>query len=97
MLLQSLLADGQWAFLLNGYFGVQMLMHQELVAVFLLTEAGLSHRRASNFLVRDKKVTKEARLPTASGGTHCALAALRSNSRRKYEGLPQSGGATRAL
>jgi hypothetical protein len=36
-----------------------------VVAVALLTEAGLSHRRASNFLVRDKKVTKEARLPTA--------------------------------
>ena len=34
-------------------------------AVCLLAEAGLSHRRASNFLVRDKKVTKEARLPTA--------------------------------
>ena len=32
---------------------------------WLLAEAGLSHRRASNFLVRDKKVTKEARLPTA--------------------------------
>ncbi|WP_286998773.1 MULTISPECIES: hypothetical protein [Comamonas] len=60
-------------------------------AVCFFAEAGLSHRQASNFLVRDKKVTKEARLPTASGGTHCALAALRSNSRRKYEGLPQSG------
>ncbi|MEG1102686.1 MAG: hypothetical protein RSE06_12690, partial [Comamonas sp.] len=35
------------------------------VAFALLTEVGLSHRRASNFLVRDKKVTKEARLPTA--------------------------------
>ena len=50
----------------------------------------MSHRRASNFLVRDKKVTKEARLPTASGGTHCAPASLRSNSRRRYEGLPRS-------
>ncbi len=36
MLLQSLLAEGQQAFLLDGCFGVQMLMHQELVAVFLL-------------------------------------------------------------
>jgi len=35
------------------------------LALALLSEAGLSHRRASNFLVRDKKVTKEARLPTA--------------------------------
>jgi hypothetical protein len=60
-------------------------------AACLLTEAGSSHRRASNFLVRDKKVTKEARLPTASGGTHCALAALRSNSRRKYEEHPRYG------
>ena len=49
------------------------------LVVGLLSEAGSSHRRASNFLVRDKKVTKEARLPTASGRTHCALAALRSN------------------
>ena len=88
MLLQSLLADGQWAFLLNGYFGVQMLMHQELVAVFLLTEAGLSHRRASNFLVRDKKVTKEARLPTA----------IRQNSLRAcsaaFKQLPEVGGTS---
>jgi len=36
-----------------------------VLVVCLLPEAGLSHRRASNFLVRDKKVTKEARLPTA--------------------------------
>jgi hypothetical protein len=35
------------------------------VFVAFLAEAGLSHRRASNFLVRDKKVTKETRLPTA--------------------------------
>jgi len=35
------------------------------LALALLFEAGSSHRRASNFLVRDKKVTKEARLPTA--------------------------------
>jgi hypothetical protein len=30
-----------------------------------MTEAGNSSRRPSHFLVRDKKVTKEARLPTA--------------------------------
>jgi len=61
-------------------------------AVCLFVEAGSSHRRASDFLVRDKKVTtKEARLPTASGGTRCALTALRSNSRRKNEGLPEVG------
>jgi len=45
-----------------------------------------------NNAVRDKKVTtKEARLPTASGGTRCALTVLRSNSRRKNEGLPEVG------
>jgi len=58
-----------------------------VAAVCLLAEAGSSHRRASNFLVRDKKATKEARLPTASGGTRYALAALRSNSRRKFDFL----------
>jgi len=59
-------------------------MHQALAAIFYVTilasivclsaEAGLSHRRASNFLVRDKKVTKEARLPTA----------IRRNSLRSF-------------
>jgi len=56
-------------------------------AVDLLAEAGISPRRASNFLVRDKKVTKEARLPTASGRTHCAPSSLRSNSRWKFDFL----------
>jgi hypothetical protein len=37
-------------------------LNAELV---LSTEAGISSRRPSDFLVRDKKVTKEARLPTA--------------------------------
>jgi hypothetical protein len=77
-------------------FGLAALVWSVLLAIFivvvcLVAEAGSSHRRASNFLVRDKKVTKEARLPTASGGTHCALAALRSNSRRKYEEHPRYG------
>lgn len=44
------------------------------MAVSCVTEAGSSHRQASNFLVRDKKVTKEARLPTA----------IRQNSLRAY-------------
>ena len=69
-------------------FGAELLFF--VLVVSLLAEAGLSHRRASNFLVRDKKVTKEARLPTASGGTRYALAALRSNNRRKYEGLQRT-------
>lgn len=38
-----------------------------------MTEAGNSSRRPSHFLVRDKKVTKETRLPMVSGGTRCAL------------------------
>jgi len=45
-----------------------------VVAVALVSEAGCSPRRASNFFVRDKKVTKKARLPTA----------IRRNSLRSY-------------
>ena len=75
----------------GGSYGLLFLVF----AIALLSEAAY-RAAASNFLVRDKKVTKETRLPTASGGTHCALAALRSNSRRKYEGLPQNWGATLA-
>jgi len=40
----------------------------------LSSETGISPRRPSDFLVRDKKVTKEARLPTA----------VRRNSLRAY-------------
>jgi hypothetical protein len=58
-----------------------------LCAQAFRAEAGISPRRASHFLVRDKKVTKETRLPTASGGTRYALAALRSDSRLRCEGL----------
>ena len=59
-----------WAFLFCECFWLVALVWLALVAIFivvvwLLAEAGSSHRRASNFLVRDKKVTKEARLPTA--------------------------------
>ena len=67
-------------------------------AVCLFAEAA-DRAAATRFLLScQKKPGKEkARLAGGwSGGTHCALAALRSNSRRKYEGHPQSGGATLA-
>ena len=59
-----------WPFLFYECFGLAALVWSVLLAIFivvvcLVAEAGSSHRRASNFLVRDKKVTKEARLPTA--------------------------------
>jgi len=69
-----------------------------VLVVALVSEAG-SRPAATRFLLScQKKPGKEkARLAGGwSGGTHCALAALRSNSRRKYEGLQQYVGATLA-
>jgi hypothetical protein len=67
-------------------------------AVWLLAEAG-SRPAATRFLLSCQKKPGKEKASLAggrSGGTHCALAALRSNSRRKYEGLQQYVGATLA-
>jgi hypothetical protein len=95
--LQSLLADGQWAFLLvflgSGAYVASAGSSVFMVAVALVSEAG-SRPAATRFLLScQKKPGKEkARLAGGlSGGTHCAPASLRSNSRRKSEGLPRTG------
>ena len=59
----------------------------------LLAEAAYRAAATRFLLLRQKKPGKEKTTLAAcwSGGTHCAPASLRSNSRRKYEGHHPSG------
>ncbi|QXW17993.1 hypothetical protein KXJ72_14525 [Comamonas aquatica] len=92
-------------FLIYRYFLALALIWYALVAMFFVVLLGLAfavclfaeaayRAAATRFLLScQKKSGKEkARLAGGlSGGTHCAPASLRSNSRRKYEGHPPSG------
>jgi hypothetical protein len=89
-------------FSLVSFFAMALVGIARVAMVFfvvcLLAEAAYRAAATRFLLSCQKKPGKEkARLAGGwSGGTHCALAALRSNSRRKYEGQPEGWGATLA-
>jgi hypothetical protein len=86
------------AYLLSAGSYVFVVLLGLAFAACLLAEATYRAAATRFLLLRQKKPGKEkARLAGGwSGGTHCAPASLRSNSRRKYVGHPRSGGATLA-